>query len=120
RWHEAFCAAARDCLDSMSENDLLILGLRLRYRMSQRDVAALMDVHEGTISRQTDKLRDRCLEQIRERLTDEGWTGDDLTDLLLREMAPLLWDDPRIGAERLAAILAARGRALSPAAVREL
>ena len=37
RWHAAFCAAARDCFDEMSENDLLILGLRLRYRMSQRE-----------------------------------------------------------------------------------
>ena len=36
--------------------ELLILGLRLRYRMSQRDVAHLLGVHEGTISRQTDKL----------------------------------------------------------------
>src|SRR6476661_8977673 len=69
RWHEAFCVAARECLAGLSDAELLILGLRLRYRMSQREVAHLLGVHEGTVSRQTDKLRDRCLEQIRSRLT---------------------------------------------------
>jgi len=57
RWHEAFVAAARDWLDSATESERLILGLRWRYRMSQREVAHLLGVHEGTISRQTDKLR---------------------------------------------------------------
>jgi hypothetical protein len=116
RWHDAFCAAARDCLSELSDSDVLILGLRLRYRLSQRDVAALMDVHEGTISRQTDKLRDRVLEHVRRRLTAEGWTGEDLTELILSEMGPLLLDEPRLGADRLAAILAARGRPWPPPA----
>jgi RNA polymerase sigma factor (sigma-70 family) len=112
RWHEAFCSAARDCIASLTDAELLILGLRLRYRMNQRDVAALMNVHEGTISRQTDKLRDRCLEQIRTRLLAEGWTGDDLSDLIVTEMGPLLLDEPRLSADRLAAMLAARGHSL--------
>jgi hypothetical protein len=115
RWHNAFCAAARECLDDMSEGDLLILGLRLRYRMSQRDVAGLLKVHEGTVSRQTDKLRDRFLEQVQTRLTGEGYTGDDLAELILTEMGPLLLDEPRLGADRLAALLAARGRSLPEA-----
>ena len=117
RWHEAFCAAARECLGGLSDSELLILGLRMRYRMSQRDVAALLNVHEGTISRQTDKLRDFCLQQIRDRLTAAGWTGDDLTDLILTEMGPLLLDEPRLGADRLAGFLAARGRTLPPLAI---
>jgi len=116
RWHEAFCAAARECIGELSDGDLLILGLRLRYRLSQRDVAGLMNVHEGTISRQTDKLRDRFLEEIRKRLIAEGWTGDDLTELILSEMGPVLLDEPRLGAERLAALLAARGGVLPPMA----
>src|SRR5262245_24325818 len=116
RWHDAFCAAARDSLRELSDSDVLILGLRLRYRLSQRDVAALMDVHEGTISRQTDKLRDRVLDQVRRRLTADGWTGDDLTELILSEMGPVLLDEPRLGADRLAAILAARGRPAPPPA----
>lgn len=115
RWHEAFCSAARDCIGTLTDGELLILGLRWRYRMNQRDVAALMNVHEGTISRQTDKLRDRCLEQIRARLLAEGWTGDDLSELIVTEMGPLLLDEPRLSADRLAAMLAVRGRSLPSA-----
>lgn len=112
RWHDAFCLAARDGLADLTDSELLILGLRLRYRMSQRDVANLLGVHEGTISRQTDKLRDRWLEQIRVRLVQDGWTGDDLTEFILKEMGPLLLDEPRLGADRLASLLARRGKSL--------
>ena len=42
RWHEAFCLAARAHLQDLSDTDALILGLRLRYRMSQREVAKLL------------------------------------------------------------------------------
>jgi RNA polymerase sigma factor (sigma-70 family) len=112
RWHEAFCLAAREAIGGLADGELLILGLRLRYRMSQREVAHLLGVHEGTISRQTDKLRDRCLDQIRRRLLDQGWTGDDLSGFVLTEMGPLLLDEPRLGADRLAGLLAARGRRL--------
>jgi RNA polymerase sigma factor (sigma-70 family) len=117
RWHEAFCLAARESLGELTDAELLILGLRLRYRMSQREVAHLLGVHEGTVSRQTDKLRDRCLDQIKEKLLAQGWTGDDLQDLILTEMGPLLLDEPRLGADRLASLLAARGKALPPEAV---
>jgi RNA polymerase sigma factor (sigma-70 family) len=112
RWHEVFCQAARETLGSLSDGELLILGLRLRYRMSQREVAHLLGVHEGTISRQTDKLRDHCLDQIRDRLLAQGWTGDDLIKFILTEMTPLLLDEPRLAGDRLAALLAARGKTL--------
>jgi|SRR5947209_2342428 len=112
RWHEAFCQAARETFASLSDGELLILGLRLRYRMSQREVAHLLGVHEGTISRQTDKLRDHCLDQIRDRLLAQGWTGDDLSEFILTEMTPLLLDEPRLAGDRLAVLLAARGKAL--------
>src|SRR5262245_9754028 len=39
RWHDAFCQAARDWIGDLSDEEVLLLGLRLRYRMSQRDVA---------------------------------------------------------------------------------
>ena len=110
RWHETFCLAARECIGEFGENDLLILGLRLRYRMSQRDVAKLLGVHEGTISRQTTQLRDRFLEHVGRRLVDEGWTGDGLFDFVRQEMAPLLMDEPRLAADRLAALLAAQSK----------
>jgi RNA polymerase sigma factor (sigma-70 family) len=117
RWHEAFCAAARDWLEEVSDGERLILGLRWRYRMSQREVASLLGVHEGTISRQTDKLRDRALEAIGQRLVADGWTGDDLEGFILTDMGGLLVDDPRLSADNLARLLANRGRELpEPAA----
>lgn len=112
RWHEAFRAAARACLAGLSDAEVLILGLRLRYRLSQREAAGLLGVHEGTVSRQTAALRDRSLECIQARLVAQGWTGDDLADLVLSEMAEVLLDEPRLAAERLAALLAARGKTL--------
>jgi hypothetical protein len=86
--------------------------LRLRYRMSQREVAQLLGVHEGTVSRQTSHLRDRCLEVIGERLLADGWTGDDLSGFILSEMGGVLTDDPRLSADHLAGLLAARGKRL--------
>lgn len=112
QWHEAFCLAARECLGDLSDTELLILGLRLRYRLSQREVATLLGVHEGTVSRQTSQLRDRCLDHISHRLLAQGWTGDDLSGFVLNEMGGLLMDEPRLSADRLAGLLAARGKKL--------
>jgi RNA polymerase sigma factor (sigma-70 family) len=114
RWHEAFCSAAREVIGELSDGEVLILGLRVRYRLSQREVAGLLGIHEGNISRQTDKLRDRCLNHIGERLLTQGWTGDDLVGFVQTEMGSVLMDDPRLSADRLAALLAARGRELPP------
>jgi RNA polymerase sigma factor (sigma-70 family) len=110
RWHEAFCLAARDHFQELADTEVLILGLRLRYRMSQREVAHLLGVHEGTVSRQTSQLRDRCLDVIGRRLKEMGWIGDDLTAFVLNEMAGLLLDEPRLSADNLAKLLAGRGK----------
>jgi len=80
--------------------------------MSQRDAAHLLGLHEGTISRQTTQLRDRLLDAISRRLLEQGWTGEDLSGFVLNEMGSLLMDDPRLSADRLAALLARRGRKL--------
>ena len=112
RWHDEFREAAREWLGGLKDNELLILGLRLRYRLSQRQVATLLGVHEGNVSRQTTKLRDHCLEQIGQRLVAEGWTGDDLSGFVLKEMDSLLMDEPRLSADNLASLLAARGKSL--------
>ena len=112
RWYDEFRLAAREWLDGLSEQEVLILGLRLRYRLSQREVAALLGIHEGNISRQTSRLRDHCLEQIGEHLRALGWTGDDLSGFVFKEMDSLLLDEPRLSADRLAALLAARGKTL--------
>jgi RNA polymerase sigma factor (sigma-70 family) len=115
RWHEAFCLAAQEYMKELTDNEVLILGLRLRYRMSQREVAHLLGVHEGTISRQTAHLRDRCLDAIGRRLMAQGWTGDDLSRFVLNEMGSLLMDEPRLSADQLARSLAARGKSLPTA-----
>jgi RNA polymerase sigma factor (sigma-70 family) len=118
RWHESFCLAARDWLSQLGDQELLLLGLRLRYRLSQREVAGILGVHEGTISRQTAQLRDRCLDSIGQRLVAEGWTGDNLAEFVLNEMGHLLLDEPRLSADQLATLLHARGLkvALAPPA----
>jgi RNA polymerase sigma factor (sigma-70 family) len=105
RWREVFAQATHDWLEGLDENDVLLLGLRLRYRMSQRETAQLLGVHEGTMSRRTDNLRDRCLEFLERRLLEQGWTGDDLMALIRTEMHNLLLDDPLLSADRLAFVL---------------
>ena len=112
RWHEFFVMAARRWLVELPDSERLILGLRWRYRMSQREVANLLKVHEGTISRQTDKLRDHALEVIGEQLVADGWTGDDLNAYILTEMGGVLLDDPRLSAEQLQRLLHAKGLAV--------
>lgn len=109
RWHDAFCQAAREWLAELSDEDVLLLGLRLRYRLSQREAAGVIGIHEGNVTRRTDKLRDHCLSEIGEKLLAQGWTGDDLSGFIMTEMGALLLDDPRLAADRLATILAAKG-----------
>ena len=111
-WHEAFCQAARDWLRTLPDNERLILGLRWRYRMTQREVATLLGVHEGTITRRIDKLRDAALDGIGSRLLAEGWTGDDLAAYVLTEMGGVLVDEPGLGADELRRLLAATGKKL--------
>jgi RNA polymerase sigma factor (sigma-70 family) len=112
RWHEAFVQSAHDWLAELTDEDVLLLGLRLRYRMSQRDVAKLFGIHEGNVTRRTDKLRDRALKRIGDALVEQGWTGEDLSGFVLTEMGALLLDDPRLSADRLASLLARRGKTL--------
>jgi RNA polymerase sigma factor (sigma-70 family) len=112
RWSGEFREAARRWLATLSDNELLILGLRLRYRLSQREVAAVLGIHEGNVSRQTARLRDHCLDQIGQQLQVAGWEGEDLDGFLYKEMDSVLLDEPRLAADRLAALLAARGQKL--------
>ena len=112
RWREVFSDAARDWLSRLDEEEILLLGLRIRYRLSQREVAQLLKVHEGTISRRTDHLRDQCLEHLAKQLAKAGWTGDDIFELVRTEMIGLLLDEPRLSADALAQILAKKGKKL--------
>jgi RNA polymerase sigma factor (sigma-70 family) len=108
RWHQEFREAAREWFTELNDQEVLLLGLRLRYRLSQREVASLLEIHEGNVSRQTARLRDRCLERIGQALRELGWTGDDLTGFVLKEMDSVLLDEPRLAADRLAALLAGK------------
>jgi RNA polymerase sigma factor (sigma-70 family) len=110
RWRETFADAARDWLGGISEDEALLLGLRIRYRMSQREVAQLLKVHEGTISRRTDQLRDQCLDYLAKQLAQAGWTGDDVFELIRTEMVSILLDDPRLSVDALAQIVAKKGK----------
>ena len=55
RWHEEFRQAAREWLADLPDGEVLILGLRLRYRLSQREAATVLGINEGNVSRQTDQ-----------------------------------------------------------------
>jgi RNA polymerase sigma factor (sigma-70 family) len=110
RWHHEFREAAREWFAGLSDREVLLLGLRLRYRLSQREVASLMGIHEGNVSRLTRDLRDRCFERIGQALRELGWTGDDLEALVLKEMDSVLLDEPRLAADRLAALLTTQGK----------
>jgi hypothetical protein len=112
RWHDTFIGAAREWLGSLDDDERLLLGLRWRYRLSQREAAKLFNLNEGTLTRRTDKLRDRALEHIGVKLVEEGWTGDDLEGFVLTELGSLLTDDPRLSADHLSRLLAAKGKTL--------
>lgn len=106
RWREIFAEAARDWLGTLDDEEILLLGLRIRYRLSQREVAQLLKVHEGTISRRTDQLREQCLTHLSRALTEAGWSGDDLSEFIRSEMIGVLVDSPRLSVDALARILA--------------
>ncbi len=112
RWREVFAQATSEWLADLDDDEVLLLGLRLRHRFSQREVAHFLGVHEGTVSRRTDALRDACLEFLSKRLVDAGWTGDDLSEFVRTEMHALLIDSPRLAVDRLAHILARQGKKL--------
>jgi RNA polymerase sigma factor (sigma-70 family) len=112
RWREAFGRAAKESIQDLSEQEILVLGLRLRYHLSQREVAAILDRNEGNISRQTTQLRERCLNAIGKRLQAEGWAEDDMSDLVQAEMAAVLLEEPRLSGDNLARLLRGRGKSL--------
>jgi hypothetical protein len=72
----------------------------------------VIGVHEGTLTRRTDKLRDKALDVIGRRLLADGWTGDDLERFVLTELGAVLTDDPRLSADQLSRLLAAKGKSI--------
>lgn len=114
-WHEAFREAAREWLAHIADaEELLLLGLLWRYRLSQREAAKLLGVHEGTVSRRIKSLAQKCREFIVERLRQMDWPGDDLDRLLYAEMAEVLFEEPRLAADALARQLHRLGKSIPP------
>jgi RNA polymerase sigma factor (sigma-70 family) len=109
RWHEQFREAAHEWFAGLSDQEVLLVGLRLRYKLSQREVAKLLSIHEGNVTRRIDALSAKCHETIGQAMRELGWTGDDLSGFIRKEMYSVLLDEPRLSADRLAALLAARG-----------
>ena len=72
----------------------------------------MLGKHEGNLSRQTDHLRDKCLDYISAKLLEQGWTGEDLSDYVRTEMPGVLLDDPRLSVDHLARLLASQGKSL--------
>lgn len=114
RWHEQFREAAREWFHELSEEDVLLLGLRLRYKISQREVARLLDIHEGNVTRRLTNLSRKCHDRIARTLQELGWTGDDLYDFIRKEMYSVLLEEPGLAGDRLAALLATRGKVAPP------
>ncbi|MFO0843362.1 MAG: sigma-70 family RNA polymerase sigma factor [Gemmataceae bacterium] len=106
RWHEQFREAAREWFAGLSDQEVLLLGLRLRYKLSQREVAKLLGIHEGNVTRRIDAVSKRCHERIGTALRELGWTGDDLYGFIRKEMYSVLLEEPRLAADRLASLLA--------------
>ena len=115
RWHEQFRSAAHEWFSGLGEQEVLLLGLRLRYKLSQREVAKLLGIHEGNVTRRVDAISEKCHEQIGHGLRQLGWTGDDLFGFIRKEMYSVLLEEPRLSADRLAALLATRGKTLPTA-----
>src|SRR5262249_1798847 len=63
RWHEQFREAAREWFAGLNDQEVLLLGLRLRYKVSQREVARLLGIHEGNVTRRIDAVSEKCHEQ---------------------------------------------------------
>jgi RNA polymerase sigma factor (sigma-70 family) len=110
RWRELFAEAVHDWLGERDDEELVLLGLRMRFHLSQRDVAQLLTVHEGTVSRRCDQLSQRCLEYLGERLTNAGWTGDNVFEFVRTEMGGLLLDHPSLSVDNLVQILLRMGK----------
>ncbi len=116
RWQALFAEAARAWLAGLDAEGLLLLGLRWRYRLSQREIAELMKVHEGTISRQVSALRDEAQAAIGQDLERGGWMGDGLEGFIRTEMAGVLLDEPKLSADALARLMKDRTGAAKLAA----
>lgn len=116
RWLEVFTTAAHDWLAGLDDRQVLLLGLLWRYRLDQRSAAKLIGIHEGNISKRLTKINDLLRSQVGAAMRAEGWEGEDseLGEYILREMAAVLLDSPRLSAAHLGQLLAREGKTAPP------
>ena len=108
-WHQEFRLAAQEWLETLSNQEKLLLGLRVRYRLTQREAASFLGIHESNVSRLTDKIRQNFVQMIEPKLLNAGWSGEDMIAFVNTEMETLILDDPRLSSESLAILLAKKG-----------
>ncbi|MCZ2344210.1 MAG: sigma-70 family RNA polymerase sigma factor [Bacteroidales bacterium] len=114
-WRDIFCQSGREWLRQIKDQDRLLLGLRWRYGLTQRKIAPIFDVNEGTITRRIDHLRNEAHEFIYKRMVEQDWPGGDLLDMFLSEMGSILLDDPNFSADQLSRLLSTIGKELPEA-----
>lgn len=108
RWYHEFREAAREWLSGLSDQHMLLIGLRWRYKESQREVAKVLNIHEGNVTRRMTSLSEDFQSRVAGRLRELGWEGEenDLHNYIHKEMQSLLLDEPRLALDQLAALLA--------------
>jgi len=79
--------------------------------MSQREVATLLGVHEGTISGRTTSFGIMPCKRLG-IVSSRGVDRDDLEQFVLTELGGVLTDDPRLSAEELRRLLSAKGKSV--------
>lgn len=109
RWHQEFRLAAQDWIEDLTAQERLLLGLRIRYRLSQRETASFLGIHESNVSRLTDRTRDKFHASMEPKLRQAGWNGDDLAGFIQTEMESLILDSPQLSSDQLAGLLAKKG-----------
>jgi len=108
RWYHEFREAAREWLSGLSDQHMLLIGLRWRYKESQREVAKVLNIHEGNVTRRMTSLSEDFQTRVAGRLRELGWEGEDndLQSYIHKEMQSLLLDEPRLALDQLASLLA--------------
>ena len=109
RWHQEFRLAAQEWLEGVSDQEILLLGLRIRYKLTQRETASFLGIHESNVSRLTDKVREKFHHWIEPRLREVGWNGDNLASFVQTEMESLVIDSPRLSSNQLAVLISKKG-----------
>jgi len=110
--NEAFCEAAQGWIDTLNDRHVLILGLVWNWRMTQREVANVIQRNEGNVSRALNDIHESWRTYIAANLDGGAAAASDSWNLVLTEMGDVLATHPRLSGDGIGRILAARGLTL--------